>query len=409
MKIKEKLIIKNFGPILDAEIDIKPFMVFIGESGSGKSVILKLLSLFRWIYKNINLKYLSQYIGYNEIQELNIEKLLIESGLEDFCIKGSEATYNFGEYNISISFNNSKPTLNYNFEVSKDDLSFEKISFITDDRFTIPMLLNNKIRGKLPYHLQKTFEDFEEAFSYLKLDSNKKIKVNTMGIELSKERDEIYDTFFVNIKNSKTKLHNASSGIKSVSIIEIIITYFAFYYKNIKEQLSRLLIETYSKLKDRNFEEFLKKFEDIYISSNRLSLFIEEPELSLFPSYQKKLVEYFVYICFSQKKSDKNKTVQLAFSTHSPYILSSLNCLLKAYQVANIKGMKSKVSGIVPNKYWLDINKFDAFMVEDSKVYSIIDKETGLILAEKIDGVSEEISKTFDELLELQYKNERNI
>lgn len=51
MKLKEKLIVKNFGPIVKAEIDIKPFMVFIGESGSGKSVILKLLSLFRWTFK----------------------------------------------------------------------------------------------------------------------------------------------------------------------------------------------------------------------------------------------------------------------------------------------------------------------------------------------------------------------
>lgn len=406
MKIKEKLIIKNFGPICTAEIDIKPFMVFIGESGSGKSVILKLLSLFRWIYKDINLRHLSQYIGYSERQELNIEELLIASGLEDFCVKGSEATYNVGEYYISISFYNSKPKLSNNLEILKDKIALEKISFITDDRFTIPMLLNNKIRGKLPYHLQKTFEDFEEAFDNLKLNSNKKIKINTIGIELSKEKDEIYDTFFVNINDSKTKLHNASSGIKSVSIIEIITTYFAYNYINMKEKFSKFLIEIYSKLKVRNSKEFFKKFEDIHISSDKLSLFIEEPELSLFPSYQKKLVEYFVDICFSKKKLDKNKTIQLAFSTHSPYILSSLNCLLKAYQVANIKGMKSKVADIIPNKYWLDINKFDAFMVENNEVYSIIDKETGLILAEKIDGVSEEISKTFDELLELQYKNE---
>lgn len=50
---KERLIIKNFGPIVEADIEIKPFMVFIGESGSGKSVILKLLSLLRWIAKKI--------------------------------------------------------------------------------------------------------------------------------------------------------------------------------------------------------------------------------------------------------------------------------------------------------------------------------------------------------------------
>lgn len=37
MKNKERLVIRNFGFIVEADIEIKPFMIFIGESGSGKS------------------------------------------------------------------------------------------------------------------------------------------------------------------------------------------------------------------------------------------------------------------------------------------------------------------------------------------------------------------------------------
>lgn len=40
MKNKERLVIKNFGHIVKTDIEINPFMAFIGESGSGKSVIL---------------------------------------------------------------------------------------------------------------------------------------------------------------------------------------------------------------------------------------------------------------------------------------------------------------------------------------------------------------------------------
>lgn len=89
MKLKEKLIIKNFGPIVEAEIDIKPFMVFIGESGSGKSVILKLLSLFRWVFKKTMINDLYKHIGRKLYYEFDIENMLKSSGLEDFCVKGS--------------------------------------------------------------------------------------------------------------------------------------------------------------------------------------------------------------------------------------------------------------------------------------------------------------------------------
>ena len=55
--MREYLYIKDFGPIKEVELnDIRPFTILIGESGSGKSTIMKVLSLFRWIYKRVNLR-----------------------------------------------------------------------------------------------------------------------------------------------------------------------------------------------------------------------------------------------------------------------------------------------------------------------------------------------------------------
>lgn len=430
MEVKEKLIIKNFGPIVEAKIDIKPFMVFIGESGSGKSVILKLLSLFRWTFKKTMINDLYRYIGAKASYKFFIEDMLKSSGLEDFCIKGSEAIYYIGESYISISFKNSKPTLDIKFKSPKNNIVLEKISFITDDRLTIPMLLNNsnmEITDKISYHLKKTYDDFTEAFSFLESIS-KKVKVKTMNIELSKEKNEIYNRFFINVKDSKTKFHNSSSGFKSVSIIEIITSHLIFS-RYIEKNIRHLRLYSDRILKSNTFDNFLKKIDKIKVASNRLSLFIEEPELSLFPVAQKRLVEYFVDLCFSSGKINNNikntkslfsnypyllqvfenafdnKSIYIAFSTHSPYMLSSLNCLLLAHQVANEKPeLKDKIEKIVPNQYWLDIDNFSALKVEKGKVKNIINRKTKLILAEKIDEVSEEIGETFDKLLELQYK-----
>lgn len=39
--------IRNFGPVKDATVELKPFLVFIGGQGTGKSTIAKLLSIFQ--------------------------------------------------------------------------------------------------------------------------------------------------------------------------------------------------------------------------------------------------------------------------------------------------------------------------------------------------------------------------
>lgn len=50
--MKESIIIKNFGPLKEVEIDdIKPLTVFIGKSAGGKSIIMKVIVLMRYIYK----------------------------------------------------------------------------------------------------------------------------------------------------------------------------------------------------------------------------------------------------------------------------------------------------------------------------------------------------------------------
>ena len=43
----ERLIVRNFGPITDLDIEIRPLTLFIGTQGSGKSTVAKLLAICR--------------------------------------------------------------------------------------------------------------------------------------------------------------------------------------------------------------------------------------------------------------------------------------------------------------------------------------------------------------------------
>ena len=49
---KETLVIRNLGPLTDVVLDdIRPVMVLLGKSGSGKSLILKALAMMRHVCK----------------------------------------------------------------------------------------------------------------------------------------------------------------------------------------------------------------------------------------------------------------------------------------------------------------------------------------------------------------------
>jgi predicted ATP-dependent endonuclease of OLD family len=49
----QRILIKNFGPISNAEIEIKKTVVLIGDNAIGKSTIIKLISTFLWMEKDL--------------------------------------------------------------------------------------------------------------------------------------------------------------------------------------------------------------------------------------------------------------------------------------------------------------------------------------------------------------------
>ena len=48
-----RLIIKDFGPISSADVEIGKFTVVIGTQGTGKSSLAKLFSMFSWLEKSL--------------------------------------------------------------------------------------------------------------------------------------------------------------------------------------------------------------------------------------------------------------------------------------------------------------------------------------------------------------------
>ncbi|MCC6410562.1 MAG: AAA family ATPase [Saprospiraceae bacterium] len=119
---------------------------------------------------------------------------------------------------------------------------------------------------------------------------------------------------------------------------------------------------------------------------------LEEPEAHLFPDAQKELVELMAMFA--------NATTfnRLLITTHSPYILTSLNNLLYAYQVG--QNDEKGVSEIVERESWLDPKRVAAYFVDNGTLESIMDEN--LIQAERIDVISNQIFTNFDKLFEFE-------
>jgi hypothetical protein len=125
-------------------------------------------------------------------------------------------------------------------------------------------------------------------------------------------------------------------------------------------------------------------------------VFIEEPEAHLFPSAQVKLASYLASLT-----SATSSRRRLLITTHSPYVLSHVNNLMKAGSLG-VKGgsLGAKVAKIIPRKCWLRHDSVRAYALANKRAVPIISE--GLIDGEYLDQISGDVSSMFLQLLELE-------
>ncbi|WGU69854.1 hypothetical protein QIU18_09680 [Capnocytophaga canimorsus] len=130
------------------DIEIKPLMVFIGESGSGKSAILKLMSLLRWVHKQNNLANFFQ----EEINKNIFFKNLQTSEIEEFISEKTEIVFDLGCAKYQLKDGKFEVTKCYN-------TTFDKVIFLSENRGILPNIFNQdfSLNMEIPYHLEDTF------------------------------------------------------------------------------------------------------------------------------------------------------------------------------------------------------------------------------------------------------------
>lgn len=320
--MSEYLRIENFGPIVEAEIpDIRPLCVLIGESGSGKSTILKVLSMFRWIYKRVNLR---SYLKHAKIKRtqlgFKIKPIMRTSGIYEYLRGDSMIIYRRDGYEIKME----NRSVNIRFTIDPNDLCLDKVCFISDKRAMIPDFIDNKMERRIAnYYLQDTMDNFVMAYKL-----SRQLSLDFLGVDFKVEKPKngperltiqgaTGEEFMIDMKN-------ASSGIQTATPLAMIVNHYATHY-NAEESMNTALFQY---MKDT---DMLKQFSAIKnvgeITRRTVHVLVEEPELSLYPESQKQLIDFLVERCFAQPQRDYDMTLMMA--THSPYIVNYLNLLIR--------------------------------------------------------------------------------
>lgn len=380
--MKESIIIKNLGPLKDISIEeIKPFTIFIGESGSGKSTLMKVISLFRWIYKMHNIHSYHKESRIDSPFEIDIDSCFKNSGIKEFIKSDTKIIYKTtfdNGVNYSIQFMGQN-TLQFSHQtISASNLSFNKISFISETRNIIPLWANNGalLTGiNLGYYFHEVFKDFNLAS-----DSIKNIELKHLGLKFSVKKSDLGKNYRIesnNNENFNIEFKNSSSGTQTSVPILLISQFFAQNFKfedAFKRSVFEYLLSTDSLTK-------LKPVKNLSDINKKIYIHIEEPELSLFPDAQCKLIDDLVKNCFITNINP----VELLLSTHSPYIVNYLNLLIKRFD-KNIEEAKYSYDALA------------VYQVADGKLINLIAQNERLVNTNPLSDTINDIYNEYEKL-----------
>lgn len=406
-----KIKIKNFGPIKDGHqdnggwIDIKKVTVFIGNQGSGKSTVAKLISTFTWIEKALvrgdyNKKWFerknklkNQYLNYHRLE--NYFKI---NGVDHSIIEYKGDAFNINYENGSLFIE----------EVNNKSYQLPQIMYVPAERNFITYVKTPKELKLSSASLKEFLTEFDNAKEDLK--GLFKLPINNTEVEY----DKLNDTLNLKGEGYKVKLSEASSGFQSLVPLYLVSNYLAHSVKKQSESNKE-------PMSSEEMQRFKKGVEDIWSNDNltdeqkRIALsvlsakfnktafinIVEEPEQNLFPTSQQKML--FSLLEFN----NINKGNKLIITTHSPYLINYLSLAVKAnYLKSKIKdeAKKEKLNSIIPIKSTINSDDLAIYELNESDgSIKKLETQNGLPSDEnELNERLDENNELFAQLLEIQ-------
>ena len=374
--------IKNFGPIRegfvdnDGWLDVEKVTVFIGNQGSGKSTVAKLVSTLSWIEKDL-FRSDGSTLRFRK-QERIFKKYLEYHRIDSYLKKNTEIQYEGKAYRI-----NYIPGKPLDIQKLEEEYTLPKITYFPAERNFVSSVKKSRSGQKLTLWSQ-SLQEFKETFQEAKENFREKETFHLPISNVDLEYNKLNDVLYVKGPDYKIQLADSASGFQSFVPLFVVANYVSKLLEK-EQEMDEQQRETFKKesakiLSDKTYTEEQKRI----LLSNLAAQFnikrtlniIEEPEQNLFPTSQQgmlyKLLEF----------NNKSKENQLIITTHSPYIIGYMTLAVKAmelYKKAKKEEVRAQINEIVPQK--------SAISYDDLVIYELDEKDGSIHKLDTYKGI----------------------
>lgn len=369
-----KIRIKNFGPIKEGYqedggwIEIKKVTMFIGNQGSGKSTVAKLISTFTWLEKAIN----RGDVNPNKFTVAMLLGMLKYQRVNNYFNKDRTIIeYEGDAYSIYYNVNNPFPVIKKS--TSKADYVVPQVMYVPAERNFLSSVSDAFSVKGLPPSLFTFAEEYKKSQRDLN-DKSVELPINNYSYKYDTEKDISY---VVGIDH-QVNLLEASSGFQSTIPLFLVTRYLSMELKDenididninvnnsirMNNEIAKIMFDEKKSSEEKNtlVSEIRKK----YINKCLFNI-VEEPEQNLFPSSQHQMLNSL--LAFNSNWGNK-----LIITTHSPYLINYLTHAVKASIVLekinksnNKTELTKKLDKIVPVNSIVGANDWVVYELNES-------------------------------------------
>lgn len=341
------LLIKNLGPLKEANVDLGRMNLIIGKQSSGKSCVLRVACFCSWVEKKIEM---DQSASYFQRGSTFKDILVAYHKMEGYFKKNTYIEYETKQ--MKFSYDNSSNLFTFGWKGGKLDYKRPKISYIPSERNVVSFIPEWSYRVPAYDCILDFMKDWDVARRYVKRTTN----ILNLGMRYQYNEATGEDKMYL-LNGKDLLLSNSSSGVQSLVPLFVCLDYLTkgVYVveaepmqartKVIRDQMDQLKLSLYDEILLRhennddkisdgypvildNTTYFLPTLKDAevfnatvanFTQTQRTDLYIEEPEDNLFPPTQCQLMDWL-----TEMSKRRKHQVSIFITTHSPYILTHM-------------------------------------------------------------------------------------
>lgn len=400
--------IQNFGPIKDTgHIQLTEVMLIIGRQSSGKSTFMKVLCHCRWVEKRIMTRPDNVVQAYTHNRRFATELKQFHRVDEMYFQEDTSIEYDGDVVSISLSGKNN------NAKITRKNGKWEnryntKISYIPAERNLVSAVRN--INSAYKTDDRDALFNFILEWNEYRRDFTKNSQLKLSLTDDFKYYDEDGQDYIVLPNGNPITSFFASSGVQSIMPIDVISEKTIYAVGNVTkysvDDLMSRMIEILDKNKEAEpTEELSKTMESMreYMKYKSAQLFIEEPEQNLYPDAQRLLVLNLIRR-IKKAETAECKRSMLMMTTHSPYVLSTMNALIADAAAKEQKPEDARLNDMIDESTLLPIEAYSAYFINKNGTFDDIkDLDIPMFSGIDLDSVSDWVDEHVSRINDILY------